>query len=311
MPDEPMTLEPELQAFIDQSEVFMPPDYIAAPIEEQRRMYDRLCSAFDGGRPPGVAVGDLTIPGPAGDIPARLYRPEGPEPQACLVFMHGGSFYLGGLDSHDSIVADLAERAGATVVAVDYRLAPEHRFPAALDDSLAAFRWVAERTSELGVDPARIGVGGDSAGGNLAAALCLANRDAKGPAIRAQILIYPALAAETEESDDTPLLSKEEISLARRTYLGGDGTTDDPLAAPLLAGNLSGLPAAAVLAAGLDPLAADARAYEARLTEAGGAAELEVADGLVHGFLRARHMSSAAGRAFDWLCTRTRNLLAS
>ena len=310
MPAEPITLEPELQAFIEQSQAFLPADYIDAPIDEQRRMYDRLCREFDAGRPPGLAVEDMTLPGPAGDIPARLYRPEGPGARACLVFTHGGSFYLGGLDSHDSIVADLAQRAGVTIIAVDYRLAPEHRFPAAVEDSLAAFNRVVERASELGVDPGRIGVGGDSSGGNLAAAVCLANRDAGGPPIRAQILVYPALAATTDESDDGPLLNKEEIRIARQTYLGGDGTTDDPRAAPLLARNFSDLPAAAILAAELDPLAADARAYDARLAQAGVRVELEVGAGLVHGFLRARRMSPAAGRAFEWLCVRTQRLLA-
>ncbi len=310
MPDETKTLEPELQAFIEQSQAFLPPDYIDAPFEEQRRMYDRLCQVFDAGRPPGLAVEDMTLPGPAGDIPARLYRPDGPDTRACLVFMHGGSWYLGGLDSHDSIVADLAQRAGVAVIAVDYRLAPEHRFPAAFEDSLAALRRVAERASDLGVDPGRIGVGSDSAGGNLAAAVCLANRDAGGPPIRAQILIYPALGVDAGDSEDAPLFSNEEVRVARRIYLGGDGTTDDPRAAPLLAGDFSNLPAAAILAAELDPVAADARAYDERLTRAGVRVELEVGAGLVHGFLRARRMSPAAGRAFEWLCVRTQRLLA-
>ncbi len=176
-----MILEPEIQDFIARCLSFLRPGYLKAPIGEQRRLYGELCRAYDFGRPTGLEVRDLTISGPTGGIPARIYRRPDAAAQAGLVYLHGGSFYLGGLDSHDSITAELAERAGITVVAVDYRLAPEHRFPAAYVDALAALDWIAGNAAGLAVDPARLGVGGDSAGGNLAAGLALAAHDRGGP----------------------------------------------------------------------------------------------------------------------------------
>jgi acetyl esterase len=309
-----MPLEAEMEAFIAESDALMPPGYIEASTREQRRLYDILCRAFDAPRPPDLEVRDARAPGPAGDIPLRVYRPPGPKVQAGLVYMHGGGFYLGGLDSHDSITAELSARAGVTVVAVDYRLAPEQRFPAAFDDSLAALNWVLAEAAALGLDSGRIGVGGDSAGGNLAAALCLAARAGRAGPVRAQLLIYPSTVRRSDDDPppaepDLPLMSYEDVRYCDRLYLGGAGTTEDPYAAPLLAGDLSGLPPAAILAAELDVIADDSRLYATALEAAGVAAELEVAPGLPHGFLRARHMSPAAGRAFTWLCDRTAALL--
>jgi acetyl esterase len=315
-----MLLEAEMEAFITRSDALMPPGYIEASAyidasaAEQRRLYDTLCRAFDAPRPSDLEVRDARAPGPAGDIPLRVYRPPGPDTQAGLVYMHGGGFYLGGLDSHDSITAELAARAGVTVIAVDYRLAPEHRFPAAFEDSLAALNWVMAEAGSLGLDRDRIGVGGDSAGGNLAAALCLAARAGRAAPIRAQLLVYPSVARRSDDdpppaNPNLPLMSYDDVRFCDRLYLGGAGTTDDPYAAPILAGELSGLPPAAILAAELDVIADDSRLYAAALEAAGVAAALEVAPGLPHGFLRARHMSPAAGRAFTWLCDRTAALL--
>ncbi|MDX1576003.1 MAG: alpha/beta hydrolase [Kiloniellales bacterium] len=309
-----MDLEPEIQDFIAQSQSFLRPGYLKEPIGEQRRLYDALCRAYDFGRPAGLEVRGLAIPGPAGEIPARLYRKPGPRVQGGLVYFHGGSWYLGGLDSHDSITAELAERTGITVVAVDYRLAPEHHFPAAYDDALAALDWIAHSAAELAIDPARLGVGGDSAGGNLAAAVALAARDRKAPHLKAQILIYPALdrhdaAAKASPDEGVPLLEAEEITFAVRCYTGADVMPDDVRAVPLLAEDFTGLPPAAILAAEADPLLADAEAYARSLAASGVAVELELARGVVHGFLRARRMSPESGRAFAWLCDATQRLL--
>lgn len=315
-----MTLEPEIRAFVARSLEFLAPGYQDEPVAEQRRRYAELCRAYDLGRPPGLEVRDLEIPGPAGAIPARLYRrPEAGTraAQAGLVYLHGGSWYLGGLDSHDSIVAELAERAGIAVVAVDYRLAPEHRFPAACDDALAALDWVAANAAALAIDPARLGVGGDSAGGNLAAGLALAARDRGAPRLKAQFLVYPLLdrhdpaghsgdASGDPGAAGAPLLEAEEIRFAIRCYAGAEALPDDPRAAPLLAGAFSGLPPAAILAAEADPLRADAERYAAALRAAGVAVDLELARGVVHGFLRARRESPESGRAFAWLCAAAR-----
>jgi len=307
-----MKLEPEIEAFIAHSQTVMRPGYWNQPIDEQRRLYEALCRAYDFGRPAGLEVRDLAVPGPAGEIPARLYRKPGPETQAGLVYLHGGSWYLGGLDSHESIVAELADRAGITVVAVDYRLAPEHRFPAAYDDARAAADWVAGHALELGIDPARLGVAGDSAGGNLAVGVALAARDRGGPPLKAQVLVYPALDRLDAGSDGEAggaLLQAEELRFAARCYAGADALPDDVRAVPLLAEDFSGLAPAVMLAAQADPLLADAERYAEGLSSAGVPVELEVAKGVVHGFLRARRMSPESGRAFDWLCAAARRVL--
>jgi len=307
-----MTLEPEIRNFIAHCESFLPPGYWMEPVGEQRRRYAELCRAFDFGRTAGLEVRDFAIPGPAGEIPARLYRKPDSVAQAGLVYLHGGSWYLGGLDSHDSITAELAERAGITVVAVDYRLAPEHRFPAAYDDALAALDWIAGHSADLAIDPARLGVGGDSAGGNLAAGIALAARDRGGPHLKAQVLIYPALDrhdARASVEAGAPLLEAEEIRFAIRCYTGTDVLPADPRAAPLAAHDFAGLPPAALLAADIDPLLADLERYARALAVAGVPVDLKVAEGVVHGFLRARRMSPESGRAFAWLCAAARRLL--
>jgi acetyl esterase/lipase len=200
------------------------------------------------------------------------------------------------------------------VVAVDYRLAPEHPFPAAFDDALAALDWIAGHTTDLAIDPARLGVGGDSAGGNLAAGLALTARDRGAPPLKAQVLIYPLLdrhAADAEAGGavGAPLLDAEEIRFAIRGYTGRDALPADPRAVPLLAGDFAGLPPAAVLAAEADPLLPDAERYAAALRAAGVPVDFEVAKGVVHGFLRARRMSPESARGFSWLCDAARRRL--
>ncbi len=309
-----MALEPEIQAFIAETQRFLRPGYLKEPVAEQRRLYEWLCRAYDFGRPAGLEVRELAIPGPAGGIPARLYRRAEPATQAGLVYLHGGGWYLGGLDSHDSITAELAERAGITVVAVAYRLAPEHPFPAAYDDAVVALDWIAGHAAELAIDPARLGVGGDSAGGGLAAAVALAVRDRGRAPLKAQVLIYPALDRHDDLRDwdaavGAPLLDAEEIRFAARCYTGADAPPADPRAVPLLAEDFSDLPPAAILAAEVDPLLSDAERYAHRLAAAGVPVDLEVAKGVVHGFLRARRMSPESGRAFAWLCDAVRRQL--
>jgi len=311
-----MTLEPEIQEFIAHNQTVMWSGYWNEPVQEQRRLYDELCRAYDFGRPAGLDVRDITIPGPAGGIPARLYRKPDPTIQPGLVYLHGGSWYLGGLGSHDSITADLSHEAGITVIAVDYRLAPEHRFPVACDDGVAALDWIAGQAAGLGIDPARLGIGGDSAGGNLAAAAALTARDRGVPPLKAQLLVYPALdrhdagaGAGASGEGGGLLLQAEEIRFALQCYVGAAALPVDFRAAPLMAGSFSGLPPAAILAAEADPLLADAERYARALAEADVPVELEVAKGVVHGFLRARRMSPESGRTFAWLCDAARRLL--
>ena len=310
-----MKLDSGMRDFIRQAETAFPADYVSLPVARQRELYRELCRAFDRPRPPGLTVTDRTIAAGDHDVPVRIYRPTAQGAQPCLIYLHGGGWVLGDLNSHDGITAELAVRAEVTVIAVEYRLAPEHPFPAAFEDCAAVLDAVFASPADFGIDAARLGVGGDSAGGNLAAALCLRARSRGGAMPRAQVLVYPELGlrmtGDTQpEAGDAPLLSRDEIGYYSRAYLGPTGRTDDPHAAPLLAADFSGLPPAYLQAVEYDPLRLDAEAYAARLAEAGVAARLEVAPGLVHGYLRARFMSAAAGRAFGKLCAATRRLLA-
>jgi acetyl esterase len=311
-----MKLDRGMREFIRRTDEVFPPDYLSYPVARQRELYRDLCRAFDRPRPVGLTVVEGIVAVGTHQVPIRVYRPRDPARQACLLYLHGGGWVLGDLDSHDGVTAELAATAGLTVIAVDYRLAPEHPYPAAFEDSAAVLERVAADAEAFGIDPARLAVAGDSAGGGLAAALCLQARDRGGPELRGQILIYPALGldmtgAERSDARDAPLLSRDEMNHYTRAYLGPSGKTDDPYAAPLLAGDFSVLPPAYVQAVEYDPLRADAEAYAARLTEAGVPVELEVASGLVHGCLWARFTSAAAGGAFARLCAATRRLLAA
>ncbi len=310
-----MNLDSGMREFIRRAETAFPPDYINLPVARQRELYRDLCRAFDRPRPPGLAVTDSAIAAGGHEVPIRVYRPVGQGPQPCLIYLHGGGWVLGDLDSHDGVTAELSARAGITVVAVGYRLAPEHPFPAAFEDCAAVMDAVFAAPRAFGIDGSRLGVGGDSAGGNLAAALCLRARSLGGPMPRAQVLIYPELGLRMTgdaqpDAGDAPLLSEDGIGYYARAYLGSTGGTDDPYAAPLLAEDFSGLPPAYLQAVEYDALRPDAEAYAGRLMEASVAVRLEVAPGLVHGYLRARFVSADAGRAFGNLCAATRQLLA-
>lgn len=258
----------------------------------QRQAYRRMCAAFTPPRPATLQVFDLQL----GAVPVRRYRPMGAAPTGgwpWLLYLHGGGWVVGGLDSHDFICCELAQALAVTVIAVDYRLAPEHPYPAALDDCLAAWQAVLSRGQGWQLAPGPGLVMGDSAGGNLAAALCLALRERGGPAPRAQVLVYPGLggsasSASRLECAEAPLLSASEVSEYQRMYVP-EASRADPLALPLLAENLADLPAAFIAVAQYDPLRDDGEAYHQRLLEEGSDSQLYRGQGLVHGCLRARH----------------------
>ena len=263
--------------------------------------------------PEPVAVAelrDLSAPGPHGPVPLRLYRPASAPAQGApvLVFFHGGGWVLGNLESHDGVCRHLAARSGCVVVATDYRLAPEHKFPAAADDALAATAFVAGQAASLGIDPARLAVGGDSAGGNLAAVVALLAREAAGgaPRIAYQMLLYPA----TDFAMDTPshaafaeghLLTRPSMEWFRDHYLRGPADAADWRASPLRAASLAGLPPAYVLTASHDPLRDEGEAYARRLVDAGVPVTLWRAPGQIHGFLPQGRIIAAAQAALDRL----------
>ncbi|MGC4806970.1 alpha/beta hydrolase [Micromonospora sp. DT233] len=233
-------------------------------------------------------VRDESLPGPAGDLPLRRYRPAADGPLPTLVYFFGGGWTLGGVDTADGICRRLANATGAQVVTVGYRLAPEHPFPAAVRDCHAAVRRLAEHADEFGVDPARLAVGGDSAGGNLAAAVTLLCRDAGGPSVAAQLLVYPNTdqreRVEPAEGQDPLLFNRHSVAWYRGHYLPDPADAANPLASPLLAEDLTGLPPALVITAEYDPLREEGERYAQRLRDAGVPVELARYPGMIHGF---------------------------
>ena len=258
---------------------------------------------------PVGAVEDRSIPGPAGDLPVRIYHPDlDAQTLPALVYFHGGGHVIGNLDTHDAVARNLCNGAGCIVVSVDYRLAPEHKFPAAAEDAFAAVGWCAVHGAEIGIDPRRMAVGGDSAGGNLAAVAALMARDAGGPAIRLQVLVYPVTdyACDTESyrtySDGYGMLDAPSMRWFRDHYLRGDADRLDWRAAPLRAGDLTGLPPALVLTAQCDVLHDEGEAYARRLRAAGVEVEYRKARGLIHGFFTMAPMIDGAVRAQALVC---------
>jgi acetyl esterase len=238
----------------------------------------------------GVHVTDRRIPGPETELPLRVYRPfgSGHEPPA-IVYFHGGGWVVGSLDSHDASCRLIAEVTGCTVIAVDYRLAPEHPFPAAVEDAVAAYRWVRTHTSDLGIDAGRIGVMGDSAGGNLAAVVAQVTRDGDVAPPDVQGLVYPATDAHFRQRShdlfaDGFFLTRESMEWYRGHYLPDRADWDSPLASPLVQGDLSGVAPAVVVTAGFDPLRDEGMAYAEAMEKAGVPVRSRCYDDMVHGF---------------------------
>ncbi len=236
-----------------------------------------------------VEVDALSLPGPAGDIPARHYRPAGDAAAPLLVFYHGGGWTICDLDTHDALCRLICRDAGIHVLSIDYRLAPEHPAPAGIEDAYAAFRWAHEHAGDLGAIPGRVAVGGDSAGGNLAAVVCQLARDEAGPAPALQWLLYPRtdFTARTRSMSLFArgfLLTKRDIDWFHAQYLRGGMDPADPRVSPLLAESLSGLPPALIAVAGFDPLRDEGQSYAAALRAAGTAVDLRCMGSLTHGF---------------------------
>jgi acetyl esterase len=258
------------------------------------RAYYRERRAYTQPPPPEVAlVHDVDASGPQGPIPLRLYRAAGTDKSAALpvlVYFHGGGFVIGDLDTHDVLCRELANGAGCAVVAVDYRMAPEHPFPYAVDDSLAATYWVSQNAQTLGIDPSRLAVGGDSAGGNLATVVSLLARDAGDLSIKFQLLIYPAtdmrcIAASHTTNGQGYLLTSDSIAYFMGHYLGNTGNEVDTRASPLLHKDLSRLPPALILTAGYDPLRDEGLEYAQCLSEAGNRTIEICFERQIHGFI--------------------------
>jgi acetyl esterase len=288
----PVTLDPDAAAVFKAFQEAGRPPYETVSPTEARELYLRGRVVTNPEPPELKSVEPLAIPSPAGSIPARVYTPKAPRLSnglaPALVFFHGGGWVIGDLDSHDVVCRKLADEGRLIVISVDYRLAPEHKFPAAVDDAIAATKWIADNAKQLGIDASRLSVGGDSAGGNLAAVVAIAARDGNGPAIAGQVLIYPATDfamthASHREPETSILLTHSVIKWFRDHYLGSaDG--HDWRASPARANTLVGLPPAYVLTAGADPLRDEGDEYAQRLKQAGVAVTYKHFPGQFHGF---------------------------
>jgi acetyl esterase len=283
-----MPLDPEARVLLEQLNGVLRP-FHEMSVAEARTAIEALVAA--SGEPEAVGrVENRTIPGPAGDIPVRIYTPEGRPPFPVLVYFHGGGWVIGSLDSHDGVCRLLTNAVGCIIVSVDYRLAPEHPYPAAVEDTYAATRWVGEHAAEIAGDPRRIAIGGDSAGGNLTAVIALVARDRGGPPLVFQLLVYPVTDAPTDkrasyrDNADGYLLSRADMDWYWKHYAGTSARPGDPYLCPVEAKDLRGLPPALVITAEFDPLRDEGEAYAARLREAGVTVRLTRYKGMIHGF---------------------------
>jgi len=266
--------------------------------EEIRASRNQILAGLGGPPDPVAEVEDIQIPVESGKITLRVYTPEKDGVLPGLLYFHGGGWVVGSLDTHDSICRKLALGIRCVVVSVDYRLAPEHKFPTAAEDAYAATKWVAENAARINCSPERLAVAGDSAGGNLAAVVCLMARDRGGPALKFQLLVYPNtdLSAFDKESfrkyGDRLILTTEIMTFYRNAYLGGEEDGRNPYASPLLAGDLSGLPLALIITAEHDILACDGADYAHRLREAGVPTSHSDYEGMIHVFFGMAELGS-------------------
>lgn len=286
-------IDPAARALLDLIEARGVPPYHTLTPAQARALYLERRGFTQPDPPPVGEVRELSMPGPGGALRLRLVRPLGSDARDLrpgLVYFHGGGWTIGDLDTHDTLCRELANGAGCAVVSVDYRLGPEHRFPAAVDDAIAATRWVAGHAAALGLDRTRLAVGGDSAGGNLAAVAAIAARDAGGPPLAFQLLIYPATdmrcgAPSHAANGRGLLLTAEVIDWFRAQYMGASTAYDDWRASPLLHPDLSRLPPALVLTAGFDPLRDEGLQYADRLSAAGVTTTAVCFERQIHGFI--------------------------
>jgi acetyl esterase/lipase len=289
-----LTLASDVHALLKLAELAGETSYTGGLSPTEARIHNRRGAVAAQPQPPipMARVEAMTVPGQGGPVPARFYVPGGlaaAEPMPLLVYFHGGGWVIGDLDTHDGVCRFLAAAASSAVLSVDYRLAPEHPFPAAIEDAWAGFAWAAANAAQLGVDPARIAVGGDSAGGNMAAVVSLLAKAAGGPTPAMQLLLYPP----TDSAGDLPsrylfregfMLTKADMDEWEQHYLPPGTDKTDPRVSVLLAPDLSGLPPAYVATAGFDPLRDEGEAYALRMREAGVQVALRRHPGLVHGF---------------------------
>jgi acetyl esterase len=315
-----MPVDPQIESLLTMMTAAGGGGMAAGTVQQARDMFNLMTVSL---RDPSTLASvksteDSTIPGPAGDIPIRIYRPDsvantGAVPT--MVFFHGGGFVIGNIETHDDHARQLCHDVGMVVVSVDYRLAPEHQWPAGFEDCLAATKWAAANIDSLGGDPAKLLVGGDSAGGNLSAVVAIAARD-EGPALCAQYLIYPGVdfVEESEypsriENAEGYFLTAEDMLWFGAQYLPADADRKDPRASAIHAGTLAGLPPAVIGTAEFDPLRDEGEAYGKALADAGNEVHVQRYAGMIHGFYGMGPLSAAAAAAVQDMTANLKKVL--
>jgi len=312
-----MALDPQARAVLDLIIKSGRPPYHQLSPKEARQLFRETRPASTPVPPEIGVVRNVLTEGRHGAVPVRMYRPTGVAPTALLpglVYFHGGGWVIGDLDTHDVLCRQLTAEAGITVASVDYRLAPEHKFPAAVDDAWEATRWVSASAERLGIDARRLAVGGDSAGGNLAAIVALLARDAGGPAIAYQALLYPVtdLGAESRSYTDFAdgyMLTRDSMRWFAAQYLAAKDEAMDWRVSPLRAATLAGLPPALIVTAGFDPLRDEGEAYARRLRDAGVRADYACYGGMLHGFVGMGRLLDSGNRAVSHIAASLREAL--
>jgi acetyl esterase len=298
-----MPLDPQVKVLMDQLAAAPGPALHTLDPAEARRLTANMFRVPPERAEKIAKVEDRKIPGPAGEIPIRIYTPEGAGPFPVLVFFHGGGWVIMNLDSHDGPCRALTNKAGCVTVSVDYRLAPENKFPAGVEDCFAATKWVAAHAKEFNADANRLAVGGDSAGGNLSAVISQLARDAGGPKIAFQLLIYPATEAELDtyshKTFTNYFLTKDDINWFWGHYSRTPADRKDPRIAPALAKSFKGLPPALIITAEFDPLRDEGEAYGEKLRAAGVPVTVTRYDGMIHGFYSMYEVLSKGKQAIE------------
>ena len=300
-----MRYAPGIEEFIDRSNRHMPPDFYRLPIPEQRHLYETLSLEFPYELPQDVEIETLSYPAADGPRAFRLYRPAQRTGDGLLFYIRGGGFVVGSLNTHNILVAELAQKSGLMAVAPDFRMAPEHPFPAAIEDCYAALAHISAERATLGIGPGKTVLCGDSSGGNMAVALSMMVRDRSGPPVAGQALISPVLdfTRWAQGGEDAPLLTGGEMEYYTRCYCDAGDAVRHPYVSPLVSGEMHDLPPATIMGAELDSLKVDSEEYARRLRTHGTPVELLIEPGLVHAAMRARGLSPSVAAAWERFCS--------
>jgi acetyl esterase len=308
-------LDEGMYEFYQKLTLASPPEAVNWPLQQQRRSWNEVCQAFASAKPSGLSTEDLGVPRGGETVRVRIYRPAGQRTRPGVLYMHGGGWVLGGIETHDDMCAEMAHEADVVVAAVDYRLAPEHPHPAQLEDNLAALDWMRSKGHSFGIDGDAIVAAGDSAGGQMGASLAFYLRDKGMTQLKGQVLIYPVLGTDLDTSSyrrnaDGPCLTRSEMTYYWESVLGPRSSPNwrDKYIIPLLETDYSDLPPAFITAAGHDPLHDEALIYGERLTAAGVAVRVRREPTLAHSYMRARHASPACKTAFEAIVSAVRAL---